>query len=84
MFENLELNLEEHILKISQNPMKVTKTEFLILAYLIEHQNHIVERETLMKEIIGYEHYLYDRTIDTHMKNLRKKLGESANIETIR
>ncbi|MDD2916604.1 MAG: response regulator transcription factor [Candidatus Gracilibacteria bacterium] len=84
VFENLELNLEEHILKISQNPMKVTKTEFLILAYLIEHQNHIVERETLMKEIIGYEHYLYDRTIDTHMKNLRKKLGESANIETIR
>jgi DNA-binding response OmpR family regulator len=62
----------------------VTKTEFLILLYLIEHQNHIVERETLMKEIIGYDHYLYDRTIDTHMKNLRKKVGDAVSIETIR
>ena len=64
--------------------IKVTKTEFLILAYLIQHQDAIVERETLMKEIIGYEHYLYDRTIDTHMKNLRRKLGSCAQIETIR
>lgn len=74
----------EYLLKISDNIIKVTKTEFLILAYLIEHQDHIVERETLMKEIIGYDHYLYDRTIDTHMKNLRKKIGDAANIETIR
>ena len=74
----------EYLLKISDETIKVTKTEFLILAYLVEHQNHIVERETLMKEIIGYDHYLYDRTIDTHMKNLRKKIGDAASIETIR
>jgi DNA-binding response OmpR family regulator len=37
-----------------------------------------------MKDIIGYENYLYDRTIDTHVKNLRKKIWESIEIETIR
>lgn len=37
-----------------------------------------------MKDIIGYDQYLYDRTIDTHIKNLRKKIGTSIEIETIR
>lgn len=83
-FETLTLDRGEYILKIAGNAVKVTKTEFSILAYLIEHRDHVVERETLMKEIIGYDHYLYDRTIDTHMKNLRKKIGEAANIETVR
>lgn len=83
-FGTITLDMGEYLLKILGNIIKVTKTEFLILAYLIEHQDHIVERETLMKEIIGYDHYLYDRTIDTHMKNLRKKIGDAANIETIR
>lgn len=84
IFETLTLDLSQHSLRISGNFVKVTKTEFSILAYLIDHRDHVVERETLMKEIIGYDHYLYDRTIDTHMKNLRKKIGNAANIETVR
>ncbi|NDK19265.1 response regulator transcription factor [Candidatus Gracilibacteria bacterium] len=83
-FGTLLLDKGEYVLKISGDIIKATKTEFLILAYLVEHKDHIVERETFMKEIIGYDHYLYDRTIDTHMKNLRKKIGDAANIETIR
>ncbi len=83
-FGNMALDMSEYLLKILDEVIKVTKTEFLILAYLVERAGHIVERETLMKEIIGYDHYLYDRTIDTHMKNLRKKIGSAANIETVR
>ncbi len=83
-FGTITLDMSEYLLKISDVVIKVTKTEFLILAFLVEHQDHIVERDTLMKEIIGYDHYLYDRTIDTHMKNLRKKIGDAANIETVR
>lgn len=83
-FGTLTLDTSEYLLKISGEVIKVTKTEFLILAFLVEHQDHVVERDTLMKEIIGYDHYLYDRTIDTHMKNLRKKIGDAANIETVR
>ena len=83
-FGNMALDMSEYLLKILDEVIKVTKTEFLILAYLVERAGHIVERETLMKEIIGYDHYLYDRTIDTHMKNLRKKIGSAASIETVR
>jgi DNA-binding response OmpR family regulator len=37
-----------------------------------------------MKDIIGYDNYVYDRTIDTHVKNLRKKIWNNIEIETIR
>ncbi len=37
-----------------------------------------------MREIMGYDNYLYDRTIDTHMKNLRKKVDAHIMIETVR
>ncbi|MDQ1344214.1 MAG: two-component system, OmpR family, response regulator BaeR [Patescibacteria group bacterium] len=53
---------------------KLTKTEFLLLHRLARDAGKVVERETLMKETFGYGNYLYDRTIDTHVKNLRKKI----------
>ncbi|MDP2103457.1 MAG: response regulator transcription factor [Candidatus Gracilibacteria bacterium] len=84
VFGSLKLDIGGYLLTIGAQEIKVTKTEFLILASLIQHKDSVVEREKLMKEIIGYEHYLYDRTIDTHMKNLRRKIGTAANIETIR
>lgn len=83
-FGSLKLDIGAYLLTIGTQEIKVTKTEFLILAHLIQHKDSAVERERLMKEIIGYDHYLYDRTIDTHMKNLRRKIGDAANIETIR
>jgi DNA-binding response OmpR family regulator len=43
-----------------------------------------VKREALMKDIIGYDNYIYDRTIDTHIKNLRRKVASAIDIETIR
>lgn len=81
---SLTLDIPNYSLRINGEDIKITKTEFLLLAYLINHQGQVVEREKLMKDIMGYDHYLYDRTIDTHMKNLRHKLGAWANIETIR
>jgi two-component system response regulator VanR len=62
----------------------MTKTEFAILEYLIKNAKTVIKRESLMKNIMGYDNYIYDRTIDTHIKNIRKKLDTSINIETIR
>jgi len=64
--------------------VRLTKTEFEILAHLLAHVGEVVERTTLMREIIGYERYLSDRTIDTHIKNLRKKFEGELSIETLR
>ena len=83
-FGAITLDLINYTLSIGGSGIKITKTEFLLLAYLVKNQNQVVEREKLMKDIMGYDHYLYDRTIDTHIKNLRKKIGGSVNIETIR
>lgn len=37
-----------------------------------------------MKDVMGYDNYIYDRTLDTHIKNLRKKLEACITIETLR
>lgn len=52
----------------------VTKNEYDILKRLIEEDGKVLSREAIMKEVIGYDQYMYDRTIDTHIKNLRKKI----------
>jgi DNA-binding response OmpR family regulator len=54
------------------------------LKKLLEEKWKIVPREVIMKEIIWYDNYLYDRTIDTHLKNIRKKLNAKDIIVTIR
>lgn len=58
----------------------LTKSEFQILTYIINHAGKIVSREDLMKEIMGYSNFLYDRTIDTHIKNIRHKVGDDVLI----
>jgi DNA-binding response OmpR family regulator len=62
---------------------KLTETEYQILWMLIQRQGGIVYREELMYAL-GYEQYVYDRTLDTHMKNIRKKIKEACTIETVR
>jgi DNA-binding response OmpR family regulator len=64
--------------------VKFTKTEFAILEYLVKNASGVIKRDSLMRDIIGYDNYLYDRTIDTHVKNIRKKLDGSMEIETVR
>lgn len=80
----LRLEGDNYRAYVSGVEAKLTKTEFLFLHHLARNAGKVVERETLMKETFGYGNYLYDRTIDTHVKNLRKKLGDEVEIETVR
>lgn len=66
------------------NILSFTKNEYDILLKIAQWQGKIVSRETLMKEVIWYENYVYDRTIDTHIKNIRRKLWDNEYIVTIR
>jgi len=81
---NITIDTKNFVVEVAGNPIKLTKTEFAILEYFAKNTNNVIKRESLMKDIIGYDNYVYDRTIDTHVKNLRKKIGESFEIETIR
>lgn len=83
-YNNIELDLKNFTLKINSEEIKTTKTEFLLLKYIIEKKDEVILRENLMKDIMGYDHYIYDRTIDTHIKNLRKKVWNEIEIKTVR
>lgn len=83
-FKTINLDLNNYELFVDGVNVKVTKTEFLLLKYMIENKDEVILREKVMKEIMWYDNYLYDRTIDTHVKNLRKKIWEAINIDTIR
>jgi DNA-binding response OmpR family regulator len=61
----------------------LTKSEFHILKYIISREGKVVPRDDLMREIMWYANFLYDRTIDTHIKNIRHKVGDDV-ILTVR
>lgn len=81
---NISIDTKAHIATLWGEELKLTKTEFSLLEYFVKNNKWVIKREALMKDIIGYDQYVYDRTIDTHIKNLRKKIGASLEIETIR
>ena len=56
-----------------------------LLSYLVEHTNEIVSREDLLRDVWGYDRYIDTRTVDTHMRRLRAKLGATAVLlQTVR
>lgn len=80
-----DLRLVESDLKVVRwnREALLTKSEFQLLKYIIAHEWKVVSREDLMREIMGYANFLYDRTIDTHIKNIRHKIGDDT-ILTVR
>lgn len=78
------LNTNKKTAEVDWISISLTWNEYDILLKLIEANWWIITRETIMTEIIWYDKYVYDRTIDTHIKNLRKKVWKKDFILTIR
>ena len=77
------LNERKFYFSKSGEEIKLTKNEFDLMKNFMKQDWNIVDREDLMKDI-WYNGYAFDRTIDTHIKNLRKKLWSKDAIFTIR
>lgn len=84
IFKDISIDLSKWIVTIKWNQINLTKNEYDILEKIVKENWEIVTRETLMTEIIWYDKYIFDRTLDTHIKNLRKKLWSNDIIITIR
>lgn len=84
VIKNITIDTDKFIIFKEWNKINLTKNEFDILKKIVSEDWKMVARETLMKDIIWYENYAFDRTIDTHIKNIRKKLGQKDLILTIR
>jgi DNA-binding response OmpR family regulator len=65
--------------------LDLTTTEFKLLAALVEHRGRTLSREILLQDVWGYKNAIDTRTVDTHVRRLREKLGSAADrIVTVR
>ena len=79
--------LERNTLKLflAGRPVDLTATEFKLLRLLVEASGEVQERDALLREVWGYSDTMLTRTLDTHVKRLREKLGKHAEcIQTVR
>jgi len=81
----ISLDSSSHSVRVSGTPVELTITEFRLLQDLIEHSGKVRTREQILSAVWGYSFDGYSRTVDTHVRRLRAKLGQGAKIiETIR
>lgn len=83
-YRELDLDMDGYKVYIKRNPVDLTPREFEILRELLLHQGRILTRENLLSALWKYDFFGDERIIDTHIKNIRKKLGGADYIETIR
>jgi len=76
-FEGLRLNKESVEVSFEQQTIALTPKEFAMLALLLDYQNKVFSREHLINTVWGYNCSIDDRTIDSHVRNLRDKLRKS-------
>jgi two-component system phosphate regulon response regulator PhoB len=81
----IQLDPVRHEVKVAGRPLSLTATEFKLLQLLMERRGRVQTREKLLVDVWNYEAEIETRTVDTHMRRLREKLGdEAAWVETIR
>ena len=73
-----------HIVKIEDEVIELSFKEFELLTYFVENRGIALSREKILNNVWNYDYFGDARTIDTHVKKLRSKLGEKGNlIQTI-
>lgn len=75
-FGDLILQPHNHNVIVKGTTMELTPTEYKMLELFIEHPKQVFSRLQLIEKVQGYTFEGYERTVDSHIKNLRKKLGE--------
>jgi two-component system phosphate regulon response regulator PhoB len=82
---DITLDTAKHSVAVKGTPVDLTATEFKLLATLLERRGRVQTRDALLTDVWGYEGDVDTRTVDTHMRRLREKLGKAADaIETVR
>ena len=82
-YKNLILDLDSYSALVNGESYELTQREFEILRELLLNQGRVLTRQILLERLWKYDFYGDERVIDTHIKNLRKKLGIDF-IQTIR
>ncbi len=81
----IRLDPIRHEVTVNGRPLRLTSVEFKLLSMLMHRRGRVQARDRLLNEVWGYESLIDTRTVDTHVRRLRKKLGKAADaIETVR
>ena len=80
----IEIDKTAHMVKIDGKPVELSFKEFELLTYFVENQGIALSREKILNNVWNYDYFGDARTIDTHVKKLRSKLGDKGDyIKTI-
>jgi len=83
--EHLAVDFDQQVAALDAEPMVLTRKEYDLLALLVLNAGEIIPRDALLMRVWGYGSDIRTRTLDVHVRRLRKKLGSYADqyIETI-
>ena len=81
----ITIDSARHRVLVGGKPVVLTAVEFKFLSMLMQRPGRVQARDRLLNEVWGYESAIDTRTVDTHVRRLREKLGKAASvIETVR
>ena len=83
--DEINIDIPKHEVTVNKKLVELTQMEFRLLTILVERRGRVQMRENLLSDVWGIDASIETRTIDTHIKSLRSKLGKCGkNIETVR
>ena len=84
-FGDLKIDIESHEVYVDSKQVNLTALEFRLLRQLLDRSGRVQSRDQLLSDVWGYSSEITTRTVDTHIKRLREKLGPMGDyIQTIR
>lgn len=82
---NIAIDRKKHVVTIKDAPIQVTSIEYKLLCAFLERPGHVLSREELLARVWPAESEIELRTVDTHLRRLREKLGRSGEqVQTVR
>ena len=83
-FEDLEMDLVAHKVRRNDRDIHLGPTEFRLLRHFLEHPGRVFSREQLLDRVWGPDVYVEPRTVDVHIRRLRKAINEEPELDLIR
>jgi two-component system phosphate regulon response regulator PhoB len=84
-FGPLLVDVSRHLVSVRGRRVELTATEFKLLTLLLQRTGHVQSRDQLLRDVWEYETHIDTRTVDTHIRRLREKLGPAAKyLDTVR
>lgn len=88
VLDDLDMHTGSRSVAVDGQPLVITSTEYSMLECLVRNAGHVISKEELSQQVLGRKLESYDRSVDMHVSNLRRKLGAlpdgSERIKTVR